>query len=302
MAFLYPNPILQMKHSFWRVNLHVIYRSGHRSRCKSCVQRWSFLADWRRLMLEKGFSQSFWCTRDTWSFFVPNSVCFWRKGKCFTLLSQLGTFFFQAVIIFATNFCELVHRKTFALPTDCCFWKKDLKIKVERRRNHWRQKRVVFQKSFWTSLRKTRKFRRYYILSLCGQWNQSEEFPNQLVLSGSKVPPLKRNIKDHQRICFLFVDSLDWANWKFFFLWKKCFVSHLFFLAFERTLLIVLLQVRRMKVKATMRQISFGQKNKGKCKKLQHGWVSECWLWYDTGWALKVIVNDTKVLRTSPDT
>jgi len=81
----------------------------------------------------------------------------------------------------------------------------------------------------------------------------------------------KETLKDCQRICFLFV---DWANWKFFFLWKKCFVSQLFFLAFERTLLIVLLQLRRMKVKATMRQISFGQKNKEKSKKLQYGWVS----------------------------
>ena len=56
-----------------------------------------------------------------------------------------------------------------------------------------------------------------------------------------------------------------------FFLWKKCFVSQLFFLAFKRTLLIVLLQVRRMKVKATMRQILFGQKIEGKGKKLQYG-------------------------------
>ena len=232
-------------------------------------------------------------------FFVPNSVCFWRKGKCFTLLSQLATFFSQAAIIFATNFCELVHRKTFVLPTDCCFWKKDLKIKAERRRNHWRQKRVEFQKTFWTSPRKTRKFRRYYILSLFGQWNQLKEFPNQLSLSGSKVHPLKRNIKDRQRICFLFV---DWANWKFFFLWKKCFVSQLSFLAFKRTLLIVLLQVRRMKVKATMRQISLGEKNRGRGKNLQYGWVSECWLGYDICSALKVIANETQVLRTSPDT
>ena len=57
-----------------------------------------------------------------------------------------------------------------------------------------------------------------------------------------------------------------------------------------------------MKVKATMRQISFGQKVKGKGKKLQYGWVSEGWLWYDFGCALKVIANDTQVLRTSPDT
>ena len=33
--------------------------------------------------------------------------------------------FFQTAIIFATNFCELVHRKTFVLPTDW-FWKKRL--------------------------------------------------------------------------------------------------------------------------------------------------------------------------------
>ena len=122
------------------------------------MQRWSFLADWKRLMLQKGFSHSSCCTHDIWSFFVSNSVCFWRKGKCFTFLSQLATFFPQAAVIFATNFCELVHRKTFVLPTDCCFWKKDLKIKAERRRNHWRQKRVVFQKTFWTSPRKTGNF------------------------------------------------------------------------------------------------------------------------------------------------
>ena len=87
--------------------------------------------------------EAFWVTESDWCFkkgfhtvfdvlmtnevFVPNSVCFWRKGKCFTLLSQL---FFQEAIIFATNFCELVHRKTFVLPTDCCFWTKDLKMKL----------------------------------------------------------------------------------------------------------------------------------------------------------------------------
>ena len=141
------------------------------------------------------------------------------------LYSSVTTFFFQEAIIFATNFCELVHRKTFVLPIDCCFWKKDLKIEAERRRNHWRQKKVLFQKTFGL-LQENMKFRRYCIFSFFGQWNQLKEFPNQLALSGSKVHPLKRNIKDRQRICFLFV---DWANWKFSFLWKKCFVSQLFF-------------------------------------------------------------------------
>ena len=71
-----------------------------------------------------------------------------------------------------------------------------------------------------------RKFRRYCILSLFGQWNQSKEFSKELALSGSKVRPLKRNIKDRQRICFLFV---DWANWKFFFFVEEMFrVSFVF--------------------------------------------------------------------------
>ena len=138
--------------------------------------------------------EAFWLTESDWcfkkvfhtvfdvllahEFFVPNIVCFWRKGKSFTLLPQLPTFFFQAAIIFATNFCELVHRKTFVLPTDCCFWKKDLKIKAERRRNHWRQKRVVFQKTFWTSPRKTGNFEGIvFFLCLVNEISR-KSFPN----------------------------------------------------------------------------------------------------------------------------
>ena len=32
------------------------------------------------------------------------------------------------------------------------------KIKTERKRNHWRQRRVVFQKTFWTSPRERGNF------------------------------------------------------------------------------------------------------------------------------------------------
>ena len=146
-----------MKHSFWRINFYVIGTSGSRNRCKRCVQSWSFLADWKRLMLQKGFSHSFWCTRDTWSFLSVTVFAFEGKENAL-LFCHNRQLYFHSAIIFATNFCELVHRKTFVLPTDCCFWKKDLKIKAERRRNHWRQKRVVFQKTFWTSPRKTGNF------------------------------------------------------------------------------------------------------------------------------------------------
>ena len=203
MTFLYPNPFLQMKNSFWRIHIYVICRKCQRSRCKRCVcAEMKLLADWKRLMLQKGFSHSF-DVLVTYEVFLSLTVFVFEGKENALLFCHNWQVFFQAAIIFATNFCELVHVKTFVLPTDCCFWKKDLKIKAERRRNHWRQKRVVFQKTFWTSPRKTRKFRRYCILSLFGQWNQSKEFSKQLSFSGSKVHPLKRSIKDRQRICFL---------------------------------------------------------------------------------------------------
>ena len=93
----------------------------------------------------------------TWSFLSLTVFAFEGKENALHYCHN-WQLFFQDAIIFATTFCELVHRKTFVLPTDCCFWKKDLKIKAERRRNHWRQKRVVFQKTFWTSPRKTGNF------------------------------------------------------------------------------------------------------------------------------------------------
>ena len=91
-------------------------------------------------------------------FFCLEQCLLLKERKMLYSSVTTGNFFFQAAIIFSTNFCELVHRKTFVLPTDCCFWKKDLQIKAERRRNHWRQKRVVFQKTFWTSPWKTGNF------------------------------------------------------------------------------------------------------------------------------------------------
>ena len=109
--------------------------------------------------------EAFWLTESDWCFkkvfhtifdvLVTWSFCLYqclllKERKTLYSSVTIGNFFSQAAIIFATYVCELVHRKTFVFPTDCCFWKKDLKTKAERRRNHWRQKRVVFQKTFWT--------------------------------------------------------------------------------------------------------------------------------------------------------
>ena len=94
----------------------------------------------------------------TWSFFVSNSVCFWRKGKCFTLLSQSAVFFFPSSYHICDQFLWTCPQKNICIANWLLLLKKDLKIKAERRRNHWRQKRVVFQKTFWTSRRKTGNF------------------------------------------------------------------------------------------------------------------------------------------------
>ena len=118
--------------------------------------------------------EAFWLTKTGWCFkkffqtvfdvlvtqevFLSLTVFAFEGKENALLFCHNRRLFFQAAIIFATIFCELLHRKTFVLPTDCCFKKKNLKINTERRRNHWRQKRVVFQKTFWTSPRKTGNF------------------------------------------------------------------------------------------------------------------------------------------------
>ena len=130
------------------------------------------------------------------------------------------TVFFKQLSQLRPIFVNLSTEKHSYCQLIVAFEKKDLKIQAERRRSHWRQKRVVFQKTFWTSPLENRKFRRYSILSLFSKWSESTEFSKQLSFSRSKVHPLKRSIKDRQRVCFLFV---DWANWKFFFFVEEMF-------------------------------------------------------------------------------
>ena len=198
--------------------------------------------------------------------------------------------FFSSSYHICDQFLWTCPRKNICITNWLFLLKKDLKIKAERRRNHWRQKRVVFQKTFWTFPRKTGNFESIvFFLCLVNEISR-KSFPNKYPSVEAKFILSKEALKTVNEFAFCLLIGQIGSS---FFLWKKCFVSQLFFLDFKRTLLIVLLQVRRMKVKATMRQISFGQKIKGKGKKLQYGWVSECWLWYDIGWALKVIANET---------
>ena len=232
---------------------------------------WLTESDW---CLKKVFHKVFDVLVTHEAFLSLTVFAFEGKENALLFYHNSQLFFFQAAIIFATNFCELVHRKTFVLPTGCCFWKKDLKIKAERRRNRWRQKRVVFQKTFWTSPRKTGNFEGIeFFLCLVNEMSR-KSFPNNYRSVEAKFILSKEALKTVNEFAFCLLIGQIGSS---FFLWKKCFVSQLFFLDFKRTLLIVLLQVRRMKVKATMRQISFGQKIEGKGKKL-----IVIWYWLST--------------------
>ena len=77
MTCLCPNPVLQMKRSFWRINFYIC-RSWHRtSGVTFCAEMKLF--GWLKAMLQKGFANSFWCIPNTWSLFGPKSVAF--EGK-----------------------------------------------------------------------------------------------------------------------------------------------------------------------------------------------------------------------------
>ena len=184
--------------------------------------------------------EAFWLTESDWcfkkvfhtvfdvlvtsSFSVSNSVCFWRKRKCFTLLSQSAAFFFPSRYHICDQFLWPCPQKNICIAN----W---LLLSVKKKTQKWKlkedeiiggKKESYFRRLFGPLHGKIGNFEGvvYQVLSLFGQWNQSKEFSKQLSFGGSKVHPLKRNIEVWQRICFLFV---DWANWKFFFFVEEMF-------------------------------------------------------------------------------
>ena len=105
-------------------------RSDYRIRCKRCVQTWSFLADWKRLMLQKGFSNSFWCTCDKWWGFFWQCL-FLKERKMLYSSVTTGNFFSQAAIIFATIFVNLSTEKHLYCQLIVAFEKKTWKFKLK---------------------------------------------------------------------------------------------------------------------------------------------------------------------------
>ena len=209
-----------------------------------------------------------------------------------------GNFCFPSGYHICGQFLWTCPQKNICIANWLLLLKKRLKNSSWKKTKSLAAKKSRISEDFLSLSTENRKFQRYCFLFLVNEISR-KSFPNNYRSVEAKFILSKEALKTVNEFAFCLLIGQIGSS---FFLWKKCFVSQLFFLAFKRTLLIVLLQVRRMKVKATMRQISFGQKIRVKGKKLQYGWVSEFWLWYDIGWALKVIANETEVLRTSPDT
>ena len=113
----------------------------------------------------------------TWSFLSLTVFAFEGKENAL-LFCHNRQLFFPSSYHICDQFLWTCPQKNICIANWLLLLKKDLKIKAERRRNHWRQKRVVFQKTFWTSPRKTGNFEGIvFFLCLVNEISR-KSFPN----------------------------------------------------------------------------------------------------------------------------
>ena len=106
-----------------------------------------------------------------------------------------GNFFFPKQPYVCDQFLWTCPQKNICIANGLLLLKKNLKIKAERRRNHWRQERVVFQKTFWTSPRKTGNFEGIeFFLCLVNEISR-KSFPNNYRSVEAKFNLSKETLK-----------------------------------------------------------------------------------------------------------
>ena len=93
----------------------------------------------------------------TWSFLSLTVFAFEGKENALHYCHNWQLFFPRCYHI-CDHFLWTCPQKNICIANWLLLLKKRLKMKAKRRRNHWRQKGVVFQKTFWTSPRKTGNF------------------------------------------------------------------------------------------------------------------------------------------------
>ena len=120
-----------------------------------------------------------------------------------------GTFFFSSTYHISDQFLWTCPQKNICIANWLLLLKKDLKIKAERIRNHWRQKRVVFQKTFWTSPRKTGNFEgiaALFFLCLVNEISR-KSFPNNYLSVEAKFILSKEALKTVNEFAFCLLIS-----------------------------------------------------------------------------------------------
>ena len=113
--------------------------------------------------------------------------------------------FFSSGYHICDQFLWTCPQKNICIANWLLLLKKDLKIKAERRRNRWRQKRVVFQKTFWTSPRKTGNFEGIvFFLCLVNEISR-KSFPNNYRSVEAKFILSKETLKtvNEFAVCWL---------------------------------------------------------------------------------------------------
>ena len=118
--------------------------------------------------------EAFWLTESDWCFkkvfhtvfdvlvthevFLSLTVFAFEGKENALLFCHNWQLFFPSSYHICDQFLWTCPQKNICIANWLLLLKKRLKMKAKRRRNHWRQKGVVFQKTFWTSPRKTGNF------------------------------------------------------------------------------------------------------------------------------------------------
>ena len=110
--------------------------------------------------------EAFWLTESDWCFkkvfhtvfdvlvtksFLSLTVFAFEGKENALLYCHNWQLFFPRCYHICDHFFWTCPQKNIFIANWLLLLKKGLKMKAERRRNHWQQKRVVFQNTFWTS-------------------------------------------------------------------------------------------------------------------------------------------------------
>ena len=138
--------------------------------------------------------EAFWLTESDWCFkkffhtvfdvlvtheaFLSLTVFAFEGKENALLFCHNWQLFFPSSYHICDQFLWTCPQKNICIANWLLLLKKRLKMKAKRRRNNWPQKGVVFQKTFWTSPRKTGNFEGIIFFLCLDSEISRKSFPN----------------------------------------------------------------------------------------------------------------------------